>query len=62
VTPYALEPARPAKTRPVWREREEEESGNGAWVPSGLFVLVLLAGLALALYVLVRPILPAGWF
>jgi hypothetical protein len=57
VSPYAVERPRPAR-----REREDEEPTDGAWVALGLFVLVLLAGLALAAYTLVRPFLPAGWF
>jgi hypothetical protein len=38
----------------------ESEEGGSAWVPLGLFWLVLLAGLALAGYTLLNPFLPAG--
>jgi hypothetical protein len=35
---------------------------GGTWVSTGLFVIVLVAGLALAAYTLARPFLPKEWF
>jgi hypothetical protein len=63
---------RPVETFAVRKEPEiarptrllsepEPDEGGGAWVSIGLFWLVLLAGLALAAYTLLRPFVPAGW-
>jgi hypothetical protein len=38
-----------------------EESAAGAWVSSGLFMLLLLGSLALAAYTFLGPFLPPGW-
>lgn len=39
-------------------EGEEQTAGIGAWIADGLFLLLLVAGLALAVYTLGRPFLP----
>jgi hypothetical protein len=43
-------------------EREDHEPGSSAWVPVGLFVLVLVLGIGFAAYTFVRPFLPPTWF
>lgn len=51
-TPVAPPPAhQPA-------EPEEEESSGGGWVAAVLFGVLLIAGVALAVYTLLRPFLP----
>jgi hypothetical protein len=47
---------KPAKKDP------EPSAKAGTWVSTGLFVIVLVAGLALAAYTLARPFLPREWF
>src|SRR5262249_49359205 len=54
---------RPARAQPPARPHSvvpppETEEAGGGWVASGLFLLVLLAGLALAGYTLAWPFLP----
>ena len=48
VSPYHPQPERPRTT-------EEPPSALNVWVPTGLFILVLAASLALAAYTLARP-------
>ena len=48
---------RPRRPGPV----DEEEDGEGGWVGVGLFVLVLAASIALAVYTFARPFIPAQW-
>jgi hypothetical protein len=43
-------------------DQEEEDLATGYWVATLLFVLLLVAGLALAGYTFARPFLPAEWF
>jgi len=38
-----------------------EDGATGAWLSSGLFFLVVLASLALAVYTFARPFLSPGW-
>lgn len=54
--PYpAMDKLRPAPT-------ELEEPGPGAWVCSGLILLVVLIAILLGVYTFSRPFLPPGWF
>jgi hypothetical protein len=46
---------------PPRTEQEETTEATGGWVALGLFVVVLLAGVALAVYTFARPFLPAQW-
>jgi hypothetical protein len=46
---------------PAGQRPDPLERGGGAWVSAGLFVLVLLAGLALAAWTFARPFLPREW-
>jgi hypothetical protein len=39
----------------------EPDYAGGFWVPSALFLLLLLVGVALTAYTLARPFLPAEW-
>lgn len=41
---------------------DNRDPNAGAWVSTILFVLVLVAGIVLAVYTLIRPFLPQGWF
>ncbi len=50
----ASRPSRPAPARPMI----PDEPAQGAWLSAILLVLVLLAGLALAAWVFLRPFLP----
>jgi hypothetical protein len=50
--------AGPRRTAPG---TDDEDTATGAWVAGGLFVLVLAAGVALALYTFARPFLPQDW-
>jgi hypothetical protein len=58
-SPFANEPLPPTFSRVP--TREEQELATGYWISTLLFVLVLLAGLALAGYTFARPFLPAEW-
>ncbi len=60
VSPFALEPLPPVTAG--FRPAEEPGLAAGYWVCSGLFVLLLLASLTLAVYTFARPFLPAEWF
>jgi hypothetical protein len=65
-TPYPLRrepiPARPAPPALApSREDDEAAERGGGWVAVGLFVLVLLAGVALAAYTFAKPFLPPQW-
>jgi hypothetical protein len=51
----------PVPRKPAKKDPEGADKG-GTWVSTGLFVIVLVAGLALAAYTLARPFLPAEWF
>jgi hypothetical protein len=42
--------------------REERDPSPAAWVSSGLFLLLLVMGILLAAYTLIRPFLPQAWF
>jgi hypothetical protein len=42
--------------------REDRDPSPGAWVAIVLFILVLVLGISLAGYTLLRPFLPQGWF
>jgi hypothetical protein len=46
----------------LFPERGNRDPSAGAWVSTGLFFLVLLMGIVLAAYTLVRPFLPQAWF
>jgi hypothetical protein len=50
------------KLRTADPEKEEREPAAGAWVATVLFVVLLLAVIALAGYTLLRPFLPHAWF
>jgi hypothetical protein len=57
--PLSLPPnAAPRSSPPA--ERLEERT-TGAWVSSGLFMLLLLGTLALVVYTFIGPFLPPGW-
>jgi hypothetical protein len=58
-SPFANEPLPPGFSRQP--TREEQDLATGYWVSTLLFVLVLLAGLGLAVYTFGRPFLPAEW-
>jgi hypothetical protein len=45
----------------VTKQTEPDADRGGAWVALGLFGLVLLAGVGLAVYTFVRPFLPPDW-
>jgi hypothetical protein len=49
-------PPRGSRSQPII-----EDGATGAWVSSGLFILLLLGSLALAVYTFAGPFLPAGW-
>lgn len=53
--PVDVEPPRPR------RGPAADDVPTGAWLSTALFVLTLVAGLALAVYSVARPFLPAGW-
>jgi hypothetical protein len=55
VSPYAMEPVFPGDKPSAASEKEEHELATGYWVSTGLFVILLLAGLALAGYTLAQP-------
>ncbi len=40
---------------------DPEAAGTGAWLSTALFVLLLLAGMALTVYALGKPFVPGGW-
>jgi hypothetical protein len=40
----------------------DREPNAGAWVATGLFFLVLVMGIVLAVYTTLRPFLPQAWF
>jgi hypothetical protein len=42
------------------REHDPDAFTSGAWVATLLFVLLLLGGLALAVYTFAKPFLPVG--
>jgi hypothetical protein len=50
------------KLRALVSVSEDRDEGRGAWVGSLLFVLVLVMGILLAVYTLIRPFLPKEWF
>ena len=50
------------KLRAVVTAREDRDPPSGAWVSVVLFVLMLVLGIFLASYTLLRPFLPQGWF
>jgi hypothetical protein len=64
----AKKPVRPAPVSPWGQDApssppaDGEELATGYWVPTLLFVVLLLGGLALAVYTFARPFLPAEWF
>jgi hypothetical protein len=60
-TTYPLRPEPGATPRGRAPERDEPEEYAGAWLPSVLFVLLLLVGVALAVYTFAGPFLPAAW-
>jgi hypothetical protein len=51
----------PAPRRSAFSEGEERDYGGGGWVAIGLFWLVLIVGILLAVYTFARPFLPFGW-
>jgi hypothetical protein len=51
----------PVPRKPAKKDPDGADKG-GTWVSTGLFVIVLVAGLALAAYTLARPFMPAEWF
>ncbi len=59
-SPFATEPLPASLARTP--TRQEQDLATGFWVSWLLFVVVLLAGLGLAVYTLARPFLPAEWF
>jgi hypothetical protein len=60
-TTYPLRPERGDTPRGRAAEHDEPEEFAGAWLPSALFVLLLLVGVALAIYTFAGPFLPASW-
>jgi hypothetical protein len=62
VSPFATEPLPAPPPRPPNGDRDEPDLEPGSWVSSGLLGLLVLAGVALAVYTFARPFLPAEWF
>jgi hypothetical protein len=50
------------KLRRAALEREDREPISGAWVSTGLFLLLSVMGIILAVYTALRPFLPQAWF
>jgi hypothetical protein len=62
--PTPMPPTAPAPRRPTVSpppSLEPEEPSRNGWLGTVLFVVVCLAGLALAGYSLLRPFLPSSW-
>jgi hypothetical protein len=63
ILPIRREPYPAAsKLRATQPEKEDRDLGPGAWVSMGLFFLTLVMGILLAIYSLIRPFFPQGWF
>jgi hypothetical protein len=59
--PAAAPPREPVPAAVSGSSPDSEEAATGAWLSSALFVLLLLVGMAVTVYALIRPLLPFGW-
>jgi hypothetical protein len=59
--PVATPPREPVPVPVRDSSPDPEEAATGSWLSTGLFVLLLLAGVALTVYSLIRPLVPFGW-
>jgi hypothetical protein len=59
--PPAAPPREPIPVPVSGSSPDPEEAATGAWLSTGLFVLLVLAGVALTVFTLARPFVPLGW-
>jgi hypothetical protein len=62
VAPFLTEPLLPPPSRSASAEKDQEDLATGFWVATTLYAILLLAGIGLAGYTLIRPFLPIEWF
>jgi hypothetical protein len=61
VSPFITQPLAEPAVKATHSDHDQEDLATGYWISTILFVLLLLAGLALAGYTLLRPFLPKEW-